>query len=98
MWRNVTFIYIILNLFNISPGKCTVDLFSDPDPSKPCHIEVLEDYNETDYSGSRVIETNVEKSRHCKLRCADENSAKQFCQNHQPNFIEELGFKAQWDI
>ena len=36
------------------------DLFKIPDPNKPCHLEIVKSRNnDTDHSGSRVIDTDV---------------------------------------
>ena len=55
-------ILVTLVLFsgNFLQGECTVDLFKIPDPNKPCHLEIVKNVNnDTDHSGSRVIDTDV---------------------------------------
>ena len=55
-------ILVTLVLFsgNFLQGECTVDLFKIPDPNKPCHLEIVKSVNnDTDHSGSRVIDTDV---------------------------------------
>ena len=58
MFQNIL---VVLFSVNVLQGECTtVDLFKIPDPNKPCHLEIVKRFNnDTDHSGSRVIDTDV---------------------------------------
>ena len=59
MLQNILVTFVILS-GNFLQGECTVDLFKIPDPNKPCHLEIVKSRNnDTDHSGSRVIDTDV---------------------------------------
>ena len=59
MLQNILVTFVLFSI-NVLEGECTVDLFKIPDPNKPCHLEIVKSRNnDTDHSGSRVIDTNV---------------------------------------
>ena len=59
MLQNILVTFVLFS-GNFLQGECTVDLFKIPDPNKPCHLEIVKSVNnDTDHSGSRVIDTDV---------------------------------------
>ena len=85
----------LLTIIHCQSILCEIDLFNHINTN--CQDSILKRKEHRDATWKKIIKVKENQLRQCRKLCGKKEIVQTHCRQHEPDFVEDLGFKIQSD-